>query len=238
MSIRFLNWAFHLLLPDMAAKGVLNALANHADENGRCWPSVATLALYTGCDERTAQRALGRLVTLGLVEREPRPGKSDVFILRMEADPSQNQPLSKMTPDSVTGDPGQRDPDPGHIVPRTIMNRQGTIRTRARESASSAPPPIRLPDTAKWAERLANFDAFGDRRWSPTRGPPPDSSGNDNPLIPPRLLAEWKAEHAQKLATLRAERGHEARQDGAMATPCATASGKSSSTPTDPRRAA
>ena len=93
MSVRALTWSFDLLLPDMAAKGVLNGLANHADENGRCWPSVARLARVAGCDDKTARRALARLVDLGLITREARPGKSDIFVLNMDVDPSQNRPL-------------------------------------------------------------------------------------------------------------------------------------------------
>ncbi len=218
MSIRFLTWAFQLRLKDMAAKGVLAALADHADENGRSWPSIERLALFTGCGVNTARRALLRLVDLGLVDRVARPGKSDVFVLRMDVDPSQKRPSAPSsptsmgpptmgpptvgppneaaTPPNVTDDPSQREPDPYHGGSRTLMNRQGTLRTRARGSEPNCPQEVRLPDTAKWAERLAGYRPWeGKTTWLPFWGPRPDSSGRDNPLIPPSMLATWRAEY-------------------------------------------
>ncbi len=220
MSVRALTWSFNMLLRDMAAKGVLNALADHADEEGRCWPSIARLALCTGCDEKTARRALGRLVELGLVEREPRAGKSDVFWLRLDVDLPQEQPLPETTPaetttpneahtpPTVTVDPSQPDPDPSHGGSRTIMNRQETVRTRAvRASAGpDGPPRTQLPDSAKWAERLAGYRPWeGVRTWHPTWGLPPDSAGH-NPLIPTAQLRAWRILNAEKMAELKAGR--------------------------------
>ena len=54
MSVKALTWSFTLPLRDMAAKAALNALADHADENGLCWPSIARVALFAGCGESTA----------------------------------------------------------------------------------------------------------------------------------------------------------------------------------------
>ena len=235
MSVRALTWSFDLLLPDMGAKGVLNGLANHADESGRCWPSVARLARVAGCDDKTARRALARLVDLGLVTRESRPGKSDIFVLNMDVDPSQNRPLPNSTPPTVTtpneahtpptvtGHPSHCDPDPSHRGSRTFMNRQGTFRTGAREPAQNHPQPIKLPDTAKWTERLDGYRPWEGKGFWPGRwGPPPDSAGYDNPLIPKLMLQTWRAEAA---AARRAK--HEARQDGAIGAPCDVASSHS-----------
>lgn len=212
MSVRALTWSFNLLLRDMAAKGVLNALADHADEEGRCWPSIGRLALCTGCDEKTARRALGRLVELGLVERVPRPGKSDVFVLRMDVDHSPKAPLPKstppetttpneaQTPPNVTGHPSQSDPDPSHGGSRTIMNRQGTVRTRASRAAASpeGPPRAPLPDSAAWAERLAGYRPWdGKRKWGALWGPRPDSMQRNVALERhPGLLEAWRADYA------------------------------------------
>ncbi|MEU1687912.1 helix-turn-helix domain-containing protein [Micromonospora sp. NPDC005707] len=41
------------------------AIAAHANNEGNAWPSVATLAEYVGCSERTVQRCLAKLVQLG-----------------------------------------------------------------------------------------------------------------------------------------------------------------------------
>jgi len=90
------------------------------------------------------------------------------------------------------------------------MNRQGTVITRAgRASAGpNGPPRSRLPDSAKWAERLDSYRPwlpFGDPmrgRWQPTWGLNPDSAGV-NPLIPKDLLKAWRAKHETETAKLR-----------------------------------
>lgn len=140
MSVRALTWSFNLLLPDMAAKAVLNALADHADETGQCWPSTARMARFAGCEEKTVRRALVRLVGMGLVEREARSGKSDVFRLNLNAtvadDPSLNAPLPDCPPlpettppnEGLTQDfeaqtPPNKAQDPPHVGTRTTKNR-------------------------------------------------------------------------------------------------------------------
>ncbi|MGW3604289.1 helix-turn-helix domain-containing protein [Micromonospora sp. NPDC005161] len=44
---------------------VLIAIVAHANAEGEAWPSIATVADYVGCSERTVQRALRRLVEVG-----------------------------------------------------------------------------------------------------------------------------------------------------------------------------
>ncbi|MGW5668845.1 helix-turn-helix domain-containing protein [Micromonospora sp. NPDC003776] len=46
-------------------RAVAIAIAAHANREGNAWPSVATLAEYVGCSERTVQRCLAKLVQLG-----------------------------------------------------------------------------------------------------------------------------------------------------------------------------
>ena len=77
-----------------------------------------------------------------------------------------------------------------------------TITDAVRASASpDGPPRSRLPDSAKWAERLDGYSpwlAIGDPKrgkWQPTWGPQPDSAGR-NPLIPAELLKAWHARRA------------------------------------------
>jgi len=52
----------------MAEKSVLNALANFADKQGKCWPSQTTLAKSAGCSVSTIKRNLARLKSRGLVD--------------------------------------------------------------------------------------------------------------------------------------------------------------------------
>lgn len=44
---------------------VLLAIAAHTNRTGDAWPSVATIAEYAGCSERTVQRCIPKLIQLG-----------------------------------------------------------------------------------------------------------------------------------------------------------------------------
>ncbi|WP_298305492.1 helix-turn-helix domain-containing protein [Reyranella sp.] len=87
MSVSALTWSFNAPLRGLALKGVLNALADHADPQGRCWPSIDRLARYAGCDAKTARKALRDLETLGALKRQARPGRSDLFELQFAWQP-------------------------------------------------------------------------------------------------------------------------------------------------------
>lgn len=87
MSVSALTWSFNVPLRGLALKGVLNALADHADPQGRCWPSIDRLARYAGCDAKTARKALRDLESLGALKRQTRPGRSDLFELQFTWQP-------------------------------------------------------------------------------------------------------------------------------------------------------
>lgn len=73
MSIRALAWAWTV---DAAptAKFVLIALADHADEAGVCWPSIARLRSHTCLSERAIRGALRDLENAGMIITEVRDG--------------------------------------------------------------------------------------------------------------------------------------------------------------------
>ncbi|SCL15020.1 helix-turn-helix domain-containing protein [Micromonospora inyonensis] len=48
-------------------RGVLVAIAAHMNKAGDAWPSVATIAEYADCSERTVQRSIARLINLGRI---------------------------------------------------------------------------------------------------------------------------------------------------------------------------
>lgn len=79
-----------------------------------------------------------------------------------------------------------------------------TSTVAARASASpDGPPRERLPDSAKWAARLDGYRPWeGIRAWQPSWGPIPDSAGH-NPLIPSRLLADWRERNRVEMEKLR-----------------------------------
>jgi hypothetical protein len=146
VSVRALTWSFNLRLDDMAAKSALNALADHADEQGKCWPSIARIALFAGCSEKTARRALQRLAEMDIIDRGTRAGQSDVYLLNFDWTPPKlttpilgggqddhsqpdRTPLPDcpVTPPTLTGDPSQRG---SRTIKNHQKNRQGTINER------------------------------------------------------------------------------------------------------------
>ncbi len=64
-------WAFDQKAPPVP-KLVLLALADHAHDNGVCWPGLLGLASKTSLTRRTLLRHLNTLKRLGLVKVEPR----------------------------------------------------------------------------------------------------------------------------------------------------------------------
>src|SRR5690606_12548733 len=64
---------------------LLLALADNANDEGFCWPSIATLCRKCAtADRRTVLRQIDWLEGEGFVEREKRPGRSTVYHLRAE----------------------------------------------------------------------------------------------------------------------------------------------------------
>lgn len=79
MSVRAMTWAFDVELDSPSAKLVLLALADHADEFGKCWPSQETLARKTSQSIDSVQRRLKELVSLGFLTYYPRRRASSIY---------------------------------------------------------------------------------------------------------------------------------------------------------------
>lgn len=107
-------------------KAVLVSLADQANDDGVCWPSVGTIAERTCLDERTVQRAIQALQDEGHLTIQMRPGRSTVYRLH---------PRHRVTPNPRHGDtptPGTVSPTPGTVSPHPrhgdTQNRKGTIK--------------------------------------------------------------------------------------------------------------
>lgn len=69
-----------------AARMVLFVLAECANKDGRCWPSVRTIARRCACAKSTVHLALGQLKDAGEIRvEEGRPGKVVVYQLTVTA---------------------------------------------------------------------------------------------------------------------------------------------------------
>lgn len=85
MSVEAISWAFQQPVPHSSAKFVLVAMANHADQDMRCWPSTAHLASQTSQDRKTVIANIARLRELGYLEDtgERRGHTKSVVVFRL-----------------------------------------------------------------------------------------------------------------------------------------------------------
>lgn len=81
LSNEILNAVWDLPLGSSTDKLVLVALADYANAQGRCWPSMDTLSRRTELTPRTVQKAVARLKSLGWVEVIHTSGHSNVFVI-------------------------------------------------------------------------------------------------------------------------------------------------------------
>lgn len=58
---------------------VLLALADHANDQGKCWPSIQTIARKARCKERWTQTTITQFIRDGWVVREERPGTTNLY---------------------------------------------------------------------------------------------------------------------------------------------------------------
>src|SRR5690606_9661885 len=70
-------WPLQNMSP--AQKAVLVSLADQANDEGVCWPSVGTLAKRTCLSERAVQGAIRWLQEAGALSIEERRGRSTVY---------------------------------------------------------------------------------------------------------------------------------------------------------------
>jgi hypothetical protein len=86
MSFDAIRWANDQQAPTYP-KMILMVLANKANDKGCCWPSMAFLARESGMSRRHVIRSIGKLVELGLIEREHRfkdnQKSSNMYTLKM-----------------------------------------------------------------------------------------------------------------------------------------------------------
>lgn len=71
MSFEAIRWAFAQEIPG-SEKLVLLVLANHADDERTCYPSMATIAKETGTSRCNVMRIVPKLENKGLVSVEKR----------------------------------------------------------------------------------------------------------------------------------------------------------------------
>ena len=101
MSIKIMSEVWDTADVDGAPLLVLLALADYANENGICWPAVATLARKTRVSERHVRRILGALERSGNIVIGYREGPMRVNVYKVLVG---GDTVSGVTPEQVTED--------------------------------------------------------------------------------------------------------------------------------------
>ncbi len=115
--------------------------------------------------------------------------------------PPRTETQTKPNPKPKPNPTGTTSPSPANI-----LNHGDIPFDAARASASpDGPPHARLPDSAVWAERLAEYEPWnGKHRWP--WGAPPDAVGRRNPSLTETQIAAWEAKRDAAIAAARHQR--------------------------------
>lgn len=149
MSLPALEWAWCLEVPP-THKLVALALADHANDEGVCWPSLTRLAQRTGLSRSTIAEALKALEAAHIIFRQ-RGGPKRATHYRLGANGSPGAGLVRQpvvreldagSPGAGPGSPAAglsvvREPDPNRKLNR---NEPSVNHTRARERGSDDDP--------------------------------------------------------------------------------------------------
>ncbi len=160
MSIAWMTRVFASPEPTQATERLmLLALADNANDQGVCWPSMNTLRLKCALKTiRGAEKVVARLEKSGFVERELRDGKTTVYHLksgRLEPDERMEKPVDKsQTPERADGGFSGR-----------LPNARTGVKTGTPEQPDGGPPNAGTGEPSKNHHkegRQANARARGD----------------------------------------------------------------------------
>jgi len=117
VSIEAIAWALKQRTGSPTLKGVLVAVANYADESGKCWPSQERLCWVTELSPRAVRQSLLKLEEQGFLSRQDRfsQGKrmTDIYTLHFHR---HDVPLVPPAP-GAAGATGTSDQNHRHVVP-------------------------------------------------------------------------------------------------------------------------
>lgn len=161
MSVRAMSWAWSTPTDTPSERLVLLALADHAGEDGECWPGSASLAAKTGLSEGSVRRYITKLDERGILEKVERRRRKNgtlgtwIYRLRLDIDFSSSKELSGAAkPQRVTSGNrrpvatdeqenehqcavGQRAPMRAHESSVTEPSREPSENTRAPRSSQT-----------------------------------------------------------------------------------------------------
>jgi len=195
-------------------KAVLVSLADNANDQGVCWPSVASIALRTCLSERTVQMAIAWLLANHYLRISDRAGRSSVYQIvvpekldvpaNRATPPHHVHPRTPCTPAGDAPHPRTTCTPPPHEVhptpaphaphPRTTctLNRKGTIKEPSENHQGTA---------------IGQATGLADGLPPPPPPPPPKAASTDLdlsalPEISPAVWSDYLLHRKRKRAPL------------------------------------
>ena len=157
MSTIIMSACWPLQGMNASQKAVLISLADNANDDGVCWPSIKYIADRTCLSSRAVQGAIKWLADTGTLQADERQGRSTVYTVTPAAfaPPQEMRPANIVnTPANNVSTPADPAPTPANAAPITINNRNRTV----KEPSIGASLPDWLPAEA-WADWVAHRKA-------------------------------------------------------------------------------
>ncbi|MBM3603585.1 MAG: helix-turn-helix domain-containing protein [Alphaproteobacteria bacterium] len=146
MSIKIMSAVFESETLGPTERLIMLALADHADDAGRCYPSISRLCQRTGLGERAVQNNLKALVAKGHVTIVPNAGQGLANLYFVSATPASDAPPHEMHPRTKCADtPAPRSKTPARDAPKPSRN---TIEPSKEVSARAELLTVLSPEVA------------------------------------------------------------------------------------------
>lgn len=150
-----------------AQKSVLISLADNANDEGVCWPSIGKIGMRTCLSERAVQNAIRWLASVGLVSIHERAGRSSYFTVKPDA----YQPPQEVHPEGDAPTPAPDAPPPPQQVhrtpaapaPRTVKEPSGEPSRKPKKRETASPLDLsrfpEMPSEEVWADYVKHRKA-------------------------------------------------------------------------------
>lgn len=182
MSIKIMSAIFDSETLAPTERLIMLALADHADDTGRCYPSIQRLCQRTGLTERAVQSNIKKLQAQGYIKVVPGGGKGRPNIYFVSANPAAETPYEKpritntvsddtQTPHLTTPNPAADAPEPSvtTIEPSAAVREPAVSQPSRRErileamgvDSSGITPAGKFIGTAAHMAEPPKWDALG-----------------------------------------------------------------------------
>lgn len=175
MSVKIMSAVWECEGLDASERLVMLSLADHADDMGRCYPSISRLCQRTSMSDRGIQKVIGRLVERGFITVKASAGQGGANIYTLST------PEPRSPPNHVHPRTGfTHAPEPGSPPPRTTFTTPPNVVPITPEPGSPKPSENRQREEKKddarqvalcleqWAspQSVASFMAYRKRHKS------------------------------------------------------------------------